>query len=62
MGLTEEILNRMTPAQRRAYETSLRESRRTAVLAYKLGGGRLNDPPRRRVKRGLITLPSHLDG
>lgn len=44
----------LTDNQRRVYEASLREHRRAGALAYKLVGGRLNDPPRRRT----VDLPT----
>jgi hypothetical protein len=38
----------MTDNQRRAYEASLKIHKKACSLAYKLGGGRLNDPPKRK--------------
>ncbi len=38
----------MTDNQKRAYEASLKAHKKACSLAYKLGGGRLNDPPKRK--------------
>lgn len=46
----------MNPKQQRAYEESLRAHKKALSLAYKLGGGRLNDPPRRSQDRAADAL------
>lgn len=37
--------------RRLAYEESLRRHRKSVALAYKLTGGRLNEPPKRKLPK-----------
>lgn len=39
------------PRLQRAHEASLKNHKRAAALAYKLTGGRLNDPPKRKTHK-----------